>query len=87
MATNLDKLTELTKTGVSLCCSDHLLEFAVLRDMGQLRNKVRPLKFRKENFHLFRDVTRGISWEAAVTDKGEKESWQIFKDDAIERKS
>lgn len=72
MATNVDKLTELTKAGVSLCCSDHLLELAVLRDMAQLRNKVRPLNFRKENFHLFRDVAKGIPWEAAVRDKGEK---------------
>lgn len=35
----------------SLGCSDHVLvEFAVLRDMGQVSSKVGPLILRKANF-------------------------------------
>ncbi|KAJ7408369.1 hypothetical protein BTVI_59767 [Pitangus sulphuratus] len=42
---------------ISLGCSDHaLVEFTVLRDMGEVKSKVRTLDFRKTNFQLFRDI-------------------------------
>ncbi|KAK4815748.1 hypothetical protein QYF61_006786 [Mycteria americana] len=56
LVTNTSELTGDVKTGDSLGCSDHaLVEFAVLRDMGQVKSKVRTLNFRKANFQLFKE--------------------------------
>ncbi|KAJ7418346.1 hypothetical protein BTVI_29644 [Pitangus sulphuratus] len=69
------------KIGGSLGCSDHaLVKFAVLRNMGQVKNKVRPLNLRKANFQLFKDIVNRIPWETALRDKVTEQSWQIFKD-------
>ncbi|KAK4817941.1 hypothetical protein QYF61_002785 [Mycteria americana] len=69
------------KIGGSLGCSDHaLVEFAVLRDMGQVKSKVRTLNFRKANFQLFKEVVNRTPWETALRDKGAEQSWRIFKD-------
>lgn len=46
------------------------MEFAILRNIGQVRNKVRLLKFRKARFQLFREVVSGVPWESALGDKG-----------------
>lgn len=37
-----------------------LVEFAVLRNIGQVRSKVRPLNFRKADFQLLREIVRKI---------------------------
>ncbi|KAK4816396.1 hypothetical protein QYF61_016713 [Mycteria americana] len=63
------KLITDIKIEGSLGCSDHaLVEFAVLRETGQAKSKVRTLNFRKAKFQLFKE------------DKGAEQSWQIFKD-------
>ena len=56
------------------------MEFAVLRDMGQAKSKVRTLNFRKANFQLFKELVNRTPWETALRDKGAEQSWQIFKD-------
>lgn len=45
--------------------------------MGQAKSKVRTLHFRRANFQLFKKVR--TPWEIALKDKGEEQSWQIFK--------
>lgn len=46
------------KTGRSLSCSDHaLVEFSILRDMGQARTlNFRTLNFRKANLQLLKQL-------------------------------
>ncbi|KAK4827894.1 hypothetical protein QYF61_022317 [Mycteria americana] len=81
MVTNTSQLIGDIKTGGSLGCSDHaLVEFAVLRDMGQAESKARTLNFRKANFQLFKELVNRTPWETALRDKGAEQSWQIFKD-------
>ena len=81
MVTNSSELIRDAKIGGSLGCSDHaLVEFAVLRDMGQAKSKVRTLNFRKANFQLFKELVNRTPWETALRDKGAEQSWQIFKD-------
>ncbi|KFQ81576.1 hypothetical protein N335_14481, partial [Phaethon lepturus] len=50
------------------------------RDMGQMKNEVSTLNFRKANFQLLRKSFNRIPWETALRDKGTEQSWQIFKD-------
>lgn len=53
-------LIEDVKTGGSLSCSGHaLVEFTILRDIGQVKNRVRALNFRKANFQLFKELMDG----------------------------
>ena len=60
LVTNASKLIRDVKIGDSLGCSDHaLVEFTVLRDMGQMKNKVKTLNFRKANFQLFKELVNG----------------------------
>jgi len=33
-----------------------MVEFALLRDIGQAKSKIRMLNFRKANFRLFREL-------------------------------
>ncbi|PKU34424.1 nedd4-binding protein 2-like 2 [Limosa lapponica baueri] len=81
MVTKASKLISDITIGGSLGCSDHaLMEFAVLRDMGQARSKVRTLNFRKASFQLFKVLVNGTPWETALRDKGAEQSWQIFED-------
>lgn len=71
MGTSVGELILNVKIGGSLGCSNHaLVEFAVLRNMGQVRNKVMPLNFRKADFQLFKEITSGIHWETSLRDKG-----------------
>lgn len=66
------------KIGGSLCCSDYaLVEFTVLRDMGQAMIRVKPLNFRRANFQLFKELVDGIPWETAFRNKGAEESWHF----------
>ncbi|GAB0183552.1 hypothetical protein GRJ2_000820500 [Grus japonensis] len=81
MVTNASELIGDIKIGGCLGCSDHaLLKFTVLRDMGQVKSKVRTLNFRKEKFQLFKELVSRTPWETAPRDKRAEESWQIFKD-------
>jgi len=78
---NTSELIGDVKTGGSLGCSDHaLVDFTVLRNMGQVKHKVRTLNFRKGNFQLFKELNNRTPWETALRDKGAEQSWQIFKD-------
>ena len=80
MVTNASELIGHIKTGGSLGCSDHVLvEFAVLRDVGQAKSKVRTLNFRKAKFHLFKELVNRIPWETTFRYEGAEQSWQIFK--------
>jgi len=55
------------KTGGSLGCGDHtLVEFAVLRDKGQVNYKVKTLNFRKAKFQIFKELVRRIPWETVL---------------------
>ncbi|KAK4830418.1 hypothetical protein QYF61_011042 [Mycteria americana] len=60
LVTNASELIGDVKIGGSLGCSDHaLVEFTVLRDMGQEKNKVSTLNFRKAKFQLFKELEIG----------------------------
>ncbi|OPJ69932.1 hypothetical protein AV530_015446 [Patagioenas fasciata monilis] len=81
MATNASELIGDVKIGGSLGCSDHtLMEFVVLRDVGQVKSKVRTLNFRKANFQFFKELLNRMPWETVHRDKGSEQSWQNFKD-------
>ena len=56
LVTNARELIGDVKIRGSLGCSDHaLVEFALLREMGQAKSKVRTLNFRKANLQLFKE--------------------------------
>lgn len=56
LVTNTEELINYVKIGGRQGCSDHaLVEFTVLRDIGQMKRKVRTLNFRRTNFQLFKD--------------------------------
>lgn len=62
-----------------------LAEFAVLRDMGQVSSKVRPLsvskaKIKKAKFQLFRELVNRTLCESVLRDKEAVQTWQIFRD-------
>lgn len=41
----------------SLDCSDHaLMEFTILREIGQVKSRVRVLNFRRANFQFFKEL-------------------------------
>jgi len=81
MVTSASELISDTKAGDSLVCSDHaLMEFTVLRDVGKVRSIVRILNFRKDNFHLSKELVRRTPWETVLGDGTAEQSWQIFKD-------
>ncbi|KAK4813526.1 hypothetical protein QYF61_009252 [Mycteria americana] len=71
LVTNTSELIGDVKIGGSLSCSDHaLVEFTVLRDMGQAKSKVWTLNFRKATFQLFKELLNRTPWETALRDKG-----------------
>jgi len=51
----------------------------VLRDISQVKGKVRTLNLRKEKFHLFKEIVSRTTWKTALRDTGAEQSWQIFK--------
>lgn len=54
---NTDEVIKEVKTGTSLGCSAHtLVEVVILRDMGQVKSRVRTLNFRRANFQLFKGL-------------------------------
>jgi len=80
MVNNASELTRDVKIGGSLDCIDCAwVEFAALRDKGQVMSNVRTLYFRKAKFQLFNELVHRTPWETALRDRGEQ-SWQNFKD-------
>ena len=78
--TNERKLIGDISIGVCLCCSDHkMVDFILRRDIGQAKNKIRKLNFRKANFQLFRKLVNKTLWESVFKHKGKKQSWQIIE--------
>jgi len=72
----------------SLGCSDHaLVDFTVLRDIGQTKTKIRPLSFRKADFQLFKELVNRTPWETALSDKGAEQSWKSLRTFSVECKS
>ncbi|KAJ7406970.1 hypothetical protein BTVI_64312 [Pitangus sulphuratus] len=70
MVINTTELVGSIKIGSSLGYSGPaLVEFAVLRDMGQLKNKVRTLNFRKGNVQLFKELFSRNLWHTALRDR------------------
>lgn len=60
LLTSMDELIRDLKIGGNLGCNDHpLVEFTVLRDMGQLRSRVRTLNCRRRNYQLFKELVDG----------------------------
>ncbi|PKU46995.1 nedd4-binding protein 2-like 2 [Limosa lapponica baueri] len=81
LVTSASELIGDITIGGSVGCSDHaLVEFTVLRAMGKDKSKVRTPNFRKTKFQLFKEFVSRSPWETALRDKGEEQSWQIFKD-------
>ena len=59
LVTSASELIGDVMTGGSLGCSDHaLVDFAVLRHVGQAKSKVRTLNFKKANCRLFKELVR-----------------------------
>ncbi|KAJ7414998.1 hypothetical protein WISP_80340 [Willisornis vidua] len=57
----VSELTDDIKIESSLGCSAHaLVQFAVLRDIGQIKREARSLDFRKARFELFKKFTNGV---------------------------
>ena len=85
LVTNVSELISEVMIGDSPGCSDHALEeFAVLRNKAQAKGNVKTLNFRKAKFQLFKKLVNRTPWETALRDKGEEQSWQIFKDISTE---
>lgn len=56
--------------GGSRGCSDHIpVEFTVLRNMGQVKSKSRPLNVRKTDFQLSKEIVNRITCQTALSDK------------------
>ena len=54
LLTNSEELKGEVKTGGSLGCSDHaLVEFMILRDIGQAKSVVKTLNLTRTNLQLF----------------------------------
>lgn len=67
LLTNTDEVTRGAEIGG---CSDHtLVEFTILRDMGQMKSRVRILNFRSTSFQLFKELVDGIPWETVLKEK------------------
>lgn len=58
-----------------------VVEFAVFRNMGEVRSKVRPLNFWKTEFQLFKEIVSGIPGILPSGIMGwVEQSWYICKD-------
>lgn len=69
----LIRVSELScdiRTGGCLGCNEHtVMEFTLLKDMGQKKSKIRMLSFRKAHFQLFRDLVNKTLWESVLKHK------------------
>lgn len=74
LVTNTSELTGDIEIGDNPSCSDlHWWSLHILRDVGQVRAKVRPVNFRKANFQIFRETVRRIPWK--TVHRNMEESW------------
>ncbi|GAB0206529.1 hypothetical protein GRJ2_003118500 [Grus japonensis] len=81
LLTNTDEPIGEVKISGSLGCSDHaLVEFTILRDMGQVKSKIKILNFKRVNFQSFKQLVDETLWETTLRDKGAEQSWRLFKD-------
>lgn len=64
-----------------------LVEFTVLRDMGQVKNKARTQNFRKEELQLFTKLVKRTPWETALREKGAEKSERSLRTSSREHKS
>ena len=70
LLTNTSELIGDGRTAGGLgCCGHPLVGFTVLRDMGQVKSKVRTLNFRKANFQLFKELVSRTPSETALQHK------------------
>lgn len=84
LLTITDELIKEVKIGGSLGLSYHdLVDFTLLRDVGQVKTKVRTHNFRRANFQLFKELVDSTPWKTGLKDKGDEKSWQIFKNTII----
>ncbi|KAK4815291.1 hypothetical protein QYF61_026196 [Mycteria americana] len=93
LVTNTSEQIGDVKIGGSLGCSDRaLVEFAVLRDMGQAKSKVRTVNFRKAKFQLFKECKKSgkegkrpawMSQDLLVKLKGKMEMHRQWKQGQI----
>lgn len=82
--TNMKEIIRHVKTGGILGCSDQaLVEFTTLRDMGQIKSRVRTLNFRRADFHLLKELVYGMLWKTALRDKGMEQSLQLFNNNFL----
>ncbi|PKU49307.1 rna-directed dna polymerase from mobile element jockey-like [Limosa lapponica baueri] len=88
MVTDTSKVIGDVKLGGSLDCSGHvLLEFRVLRYMGQGKNEVRTLNLRKAKFQLFKELVNTNPWKTALRDKRAERAGRSIKMLSLEYKS
>jgi len=55
--------------------------------MEKARGIVNALNFRKAKFQLCKELVSRTPWESVLRVRGAEQTWQIFKDASIERKS
>jgi len=83
----MDGIIRNVKIGSSIDCSGHaLVEITILRNIGQVKSKVKTLDFRTENIQ-FRELEDGTPWQSAFRDKGAEQSWKHFKDIFLHKSS
>lgn len=76
MLTSTDDLIREVRIGGKFSWHNHALkEFMISRDMSQAKNKVKNNRFRKANFHLFKELMDAILWETAFKDMVTKKHW------------
>jgi len=88
LVTNTSELICDVKIAGSLGCSHHaLVEFSVLKDVGQVKSIVSTLNFRKANFQLFRELVNRTSWETVVRNREQNRAIRFLRMLSIERYS
>ncbi|PKU29548.1 glycerol kinase [Limosa lapponica baueri] len=83
--TNKEGLIWDVKVKGSLGCSDHEMEFRILRGGSRAKNKLTTLDFRRADFGLFRDLLGRVPWDKALERRGAQENWlMIFKNHLLQ---
>lgn len=52
-----------------------MAEFTHLRDIKQMKSKIKMLNFRKVIFQFFRELVNKTLWKTALKYRGVKQSW------------
>jgi len=87
LVTNARELMQV-KTGGILGCGDHaLVEFAVLKNKGQAKTKVRTLSFRKAKFQSFKELLSRTPWEMVLRTREQNRAGRWLRMLATECKS